>query len=519
MNLKTIAQGFGAAVLICLLKIWPLISPHHSVLYHSFLPMQNLVWGVFIDLTAVTLLAALLFYYLGRSEGGQRNAVWALVGAVLASALAADTAAVWGKSPPHLWSEILFYGTLLGSLALCLFRPLSYQNAIRAVRSLLLVVGCTLLWMVPQLLFLGLRPQPADRKVPVVAAGPSSVKQTTPGGGRIVWLLFDELSYDQTFEHRVNGLSMPAFDKMKSESVSFSDLQPVGNTTERVVPSLLMGHVVTGIRSDFDGNLSVALAGQRGWRRFDPHATLFSDAQHLGWTTGIVGWYNPYCRILAGTLDYCFWRMGNGDWDGTSPTQSGMENALAPVVNVIRAWRHQQAFSQQLKHAADLAALMPQARTLIRDQKIGFVFIHLPVPHPPGIYDRRPPHRRPTGTYLDNLVLADRVLADLMRTVNETPAAARTTVIVCSDHSWRIGLWRPAGQWSQEEEAATNNRFDPRPVLLIHFPGQSTEHDLTEPFDEIKMHDIIERMLRGQEPVLTKAWLAGNASMPVTGQP
>ena len=31
---------------------------------------------------------------------------------------------------------------------------------------------------------------------------------------------------------------------------------------------------------------------------------------------------------------------------------------------------------------------MPQAEALIRDQSISFVFIHLPVPHPPGTYDR-----------------------------------------------------------------------------------------------------------------------------------
>ena len=32
--------------------------------------------------------------------------------------------------------------------------------------------------------------------------------------------------------------------------------------------------------------------------------------------------------------------------------------------------------------------MMPPAEALIRNHSIGFVFIHLPVPHPPGIYDR-----------------------------------------------------------------------------------------------------------------------------------
>ena len=56
-----------------------------------------------------------------------------------------------------------------------------------------------------------------------------------------MWLLFDELSYDQTFEHRFPGLAMPAFDKFKSESVVFSDLKPAGYYTDRVIPALFLG--------------------------------------------------------------------------------------------------------------------------------------------------------------------------------------------------------------------------------------------------------------------------------------
>ncbi len=518
MNLKTIAQGFAAAILLLLLRVWPQISPHHAVLYHSFLPMQSMIWGVFIDLIVVALLAALLFSYLERSEAGRRNAVWALVAAVLVPALAADVAAVWQINLPHIYGELLFYGTLLLALALRWLRPVFYQRAVRGSRFLLLLVGCSLVWMVPELLYQALRAQPADTEVPVSRAGPSSVAMPV-GGRRIVWLLFDELSYNQVFEHRFPGLSMPVFDKLKSESVLFTDLQPVGDTTERVVPSFFLGQVVNRLRSDLDGRPSVKLAGQRGWQSFDAHATVFADAQRLGWTTGVVGWHNPYCRILAGTLNYCFWTMGDGQWNGTAPSYSALRNALAPVMEVVEGWQQSSDHPQEKKHAADLAALVPQAEALIRDQSIGFVFIHLSVPHPPGIYDRRSPHPGATGTYIDNLALADRTLGKLMETLNATPAAAKTTLIVCSDHSWRIALWRPTGQWSREEEIASQGRFDPRPVLMIHQPGQRAEQDVNQPFDEIRIHDIIEHLLRGQEPGFGKALLAGGAALPVAAKP
>jgi len=506
MKFKTFVEGFGAAILLLLFRVWPQLSPHHQVLYHSFLPMQSMVRGVLIDLIVLTLLAALLFWYLQKRESGRRNAVWALVAAVLAPVMFANAAFLGQVAFPHSYSVLLFYGALLGALSLRWLRPTVYLGAVRGLRLSLVLVGCSVVWMLPELVYQCLRAQPSDVRVPVLRSGPAVVRQPMPSGGqRIVWLLFDELSYEQAFDHRFPGLAMPAFDRLKSESVSFSDLRPAGYDTERVVPSFFLGRVVDGLRSDLDGRPSIQLAGASPWRSFDPQATLFGDAQRLGWTTGVVGWYNPYCRILAGTLDYCFWRMGNGQWDGTTPAKSAMQNAMVPLTNQLREWEDKPSYAQEEKHASDLAALVPQAEALIRNQKIGFVFIHLPVPHPPGIYDRRPPHQRTSGTYIDNLALADRTLAELMGVVNSTPLASKTTVIACSDHSWRVKLWRPTPQWSKEEEGASRDRFDPRPVLMIHFPGQSRERDISAPFDDVRIHDIIERMLMGQEPDFDQA--------------
>ena len=156
---------------------------------------------------------------------------------------------------------------------------------------------------------------------------------------------------------------------------------------------------------------------------------------------------------------------------------------------------------------------MPQAEALIRDQSIGFVFIHLPVPHPPGIYDRRPGHQRVTGTYIDNLALADRTLAELMEYSERNRSGPE-------DNGHR--LFRPllararcGGQprnGRRKKRLRAGGRFDTRPVLMIHFPGQQAEQDVTAPFDEIRIHEIIERMLRGQEPGFDNAMLAGGGA-------
>jgi len=487
MNLKTFVQGFGAAITVLILRVWPHLSSYHPVIYHSFLPMHSVIWGVLLDLGVVTLLAALLFRYLEKKETGLRTALWAFVAAELASASVTALGAIRRAPIPYLAPDNVFIVILLAALVLRWLRPLDYRRAVHVFSALIVLAGCSMVWMIPELFYQGLRAQRVDAPVPVTHPALVSDRRV-PGaeGGRIVWLLFDELSYDQTFDHRFPGLALPAFDQFRSESVVFSDLKPAGYYTDRVIPSFFLGKPVANIRSTLDGEPQVKLAGSRRWQAFDAHATLFSDAQRLGWTTGVVGWYNPYCRILAGTLNYCFWRMGDGQSDGALPDHSVWQNAMAPLVELGRNWNHEPGFAQQ-RHMQDHAAIMPQAEALIRDQSIKFVFIHLPQPHPPG-------------DYIDNLALAEKSLGELLKTLAGTAMAAKATVIVCSDHSWRVPMWRSTPVWTKQDEAASHGRFDPRPVLMIHFPGQQTEQEVARPYDEIRIHEMIETLLRGQQP-------------------
>lgn len=120
---------------------------------------------------------------------------------------------------------------------------------------------------------------------------------------------------------------------------------------------------------------------------------------------------------------------------------------------------------------------MAAAQLLIDNEAIRFAFIHLPVPHPPGIYDRHTGKLGVQGTYLDNLVLADKAIGALLDTIGQTKAASRTIVVISSDHSWRTAMWRRGDPtWSEEEALASRGKFDSRPVLLIHFPENSSRH-------------------------------------------
>ena len=107
-------------------------------------------------------------------------------------------------------------------------------------------------------------------------------------------------------------------------------------------------------------------------------------------------------------------------------------------------------------HTQEYLDLMAAAQLLIDNEAIRFAFIHLPVPHPPGIYDRHTGKLGVQGTYLDNLVLADKAIGALLDTIGQTKAASRTIVVISSDHSWRIAMWRRGDPtWSEEEALAS----------------------------------------------------------------
>jgi Sulfatase len=511
MKARTILQGCGAALLFIFpyLYIGGELSQYHLDLYHGLFPTR-VVWARLVDLGLTSAVAILFFRYL-ETKGRQSYLLswfWTLVPAKVVSLLVFITGLFSEQSSSSNGTRAVFGIVFAAAVALRWLRPPAYEAMARGSSFVLRATGFCAVWIACELTFFALRtsPPPAPVRMAEMRSPPAD-SQT-----RIVWLLFDELSFNQTFAHRYPGLTMPAFEKLQAQSVWFEHLDPAGYFTDRVIPSFFVGQFVDQIRSDLDGNLFLRFPGQAGWHRFDSQATLFADARRSGWTTGVAGWYNPYCRILVGTLDFCYSRIGSEIPGGLRPQDSILEDALAPIASTMRSLEHRPNIITE-QHESDLKAILPQAQALIRDEKYRLIFIHLPVPHLPGIYDRKTGQIRPGGTYIDNLALADRLLGELMTSLNTTASASKTTLIVCSDHSWRIPIWRVGPGWTEEEELASQAKFDTRPVLMIHFPAQSSEVRVTQRFNEIKIHDIILRMLQSElnSPAEMQGWLRENA--------
>jgi Sulfatase len=507
MKARTILTGCGVSVVTTMPYIWPLLSPYRLAFYHSLHYLSNIIWAVLLDFVVISVLATLFFYYFEKRGNIYRNLIWVLVAVrLVAQVLQVHSSTSWPIF--RLWkSATPLVLILLAGLAFWWLLPRAYETMAKGFAALLTLAGLSALWIVPELLYLGSRHKAFD---PVLAhSQPASSRAAESGSSehapRIVWLVFDELSYDQAFEHRFPGLRMPAFDRLKGNSFLFQNVQPAAYYTERAVASLLLGKVVDGVKGDLDGRAIIKLSGQKSWSILDPQATLFGDARRNGWTSGLAGWWNPYCRMLPDTLDSCYWSTdeSNGIF---STENSVLENAAAPFLSKMR---NAPAITVEQKHRASLQAIMQQGQALIRDEKIRFIFIHLPVPHPPGIYDRSTGKLRDAGTYIDNLALADRSLDELISSLSATTSAGNTTLIVSADHSWRTPMWRSNGGLFAEEQAASQGRFDPRPMLMIRLPKQTHEVDVSQPFAQVDLNRIIVSMLQRQIESADdlKAWL------------
>ncbi len=503
-------ESAGAAILVALPLLWLHLTPDRQTHYHELLPMNTVYQGLLIDFVAVALICRLTFWLLARWDPTSRTLVWPFVTALLVVRLFRGLVIATWISPRAMHAGAIFLIVTGALVLLWLVRRSWYRTTVQVVRWTLVLLGFSIFWLLPELAVMAFQGEPHEN------AGFSKPVNVQPQQ-RIVWLLFDEASYDQLFDHRQPGLEFPHFDALARTSVNFSDVQPAGYFTEQVIPSLLQGEIVTQEKSDLKGRLFMKTEENRHWRLYPDEQTLFGDAQREGWPTSVVGWYNPYCRTFARELDDCYWTLTTPLPGRYWPDRSAWQNALAPLGrSAFRLFGMQAPRSPSAwqMHVYDYNAILAHAQAEIARGTIGFLFIHLPVPHPGGIYNRRTHQIGVDGSYLDNLVLADETLGELMGEIRGSSLGDRTTVIVSSDHSWRIRLWRPTTDWRPEDTRVSDGRFDPRPVLMVHFPGEENGAFVAQPFPLIDVHGIIDQMLAGRMETTSElqAWVARQAA-------
>lgn len=401
---------------------------------------------------------------------------------------------------------ILLLGVVWAALLLLLLlrSPRGYQRVIRVGDAVGVFLAIFAIGSIVQLLWLTTwRPGPQEI-TPTWRASSQGAREHP----RVVWVLFDELSYDQVFEHRAHDLELPNFDALRAQSTLYTNMQPVGLKTVKVVPSLLTGTAIDDFRYGLNNSFKVHYTGVHGWHTLDGNGTIFHDAERAGWRTAVVGWYNPYCTIYRSALDSCYWTnldRTDGDmaqsysmWRNTAQPLQGLAFQLfSPGLADRRSCDFD--VQQRLKTYLDL---QQHAMDVLKQDQADFIFLHLPIPHSPNIWSRvNGEYASGCGSsYLDNLALADRMLGSVMASLQQSPRWKDTTVIVQGDHSWRVMIWDWLPAWTTDDDQASRGKFDSRPALLIHNAGQTEGLTDGRALSLLFVHEALEDVLRGKAP-------------------
>jgi len=505
----------------------PAVGPQHLTVYHWNGSAYALFAPVWLNLGTFWIVAALLLYStrLGRLW---RRVVWVgilvslLPVAVVSFKLAiTDSETTLGPSYAdhilHLW---LYRFTPLVWLALLIcWRPRFahyFERAVLFGETVLTFCGIAGVALLAQLAWFnwmaaGLnRPRTMHSEVTEQAAKP-----------RIVWVVMDELSYQQVYEQRFPGLALPAFDRLAAESAVFTQVIPAGYYTDRIMPALIMGRPVEEIRSSAEGQLWTREQSSSKWQSYNQYDTVFQDALGKGYSTGVAGWWNPYCRMMPAVLDHCYWtawylehKRLAADASPTEKLKATLERALAEPGKILptRINDRIQAFgpNDSLHVAETYLDLSRQADTLLDDRSTTFMLIHIPIPHPIGIYNRATGElgSGPTS-YIDNLALADLYLAHLRSELEARGEWDSTTVVVMGDHGWRTQIWKERW-WNETDEAASHGgKFDQRPGYIVKLPNQRGGARINEPFHALQTRVLFDALMSGQietEPEL-EAWV------------
>jgi hypothetical protein len=511
--LRSTAAALGVTVICSLWIVAPLVSPSHYAIYHWSGPASSIFIPAMLDFICVWLVfCCLLFAALGEKRGS----VTALAGITLFLPWAAlkSCALVMNWTLLHWVSRGLFG---LCAISLILFHvffqsisPAILERLRRFTIDVLCIVAVYGVFILVQLVWFGWQARRLNASLPLHQVTNVSPKNKVDGP-RIIWILFDELSYQQVYGHRFHTLNLPAFDELAEQSTVFTHVVPAGIMTAFVMPSLIAGVPVDQIQPSSNGvGLKIHNPMTKQWLVFDQHDTIFSDAITAGYSTAITGWFNPYCRILPEVLDQCFWTSGQPTPNKMLPRASIVGNVFNPLLldagimdNLLTAFTHGNKAADLIAkaHILDYQQLSDSADQVLQKSAFKFVLIHMAVPHPNGIYNRAArTFTTRNSTYIDNLALADSYLAHVRSLLESAGQWDSSAVVIMGDHSWRTKLeWSGGPEWTSEEQEASNGgEFDDRPAYIVKLPEQKNGNNINVPFAAVDTRALFSAIMKKQ---------------------
>lgn len=351
-------------------------------------------------------------------------------------------------------------------------------------------------------------------------------------GPRVLWLLFDAMDQRLSFDARPAELALPELDRFRAESLSAAQAFPPARYTSYSVPALLTGRLFEAASPEAPDVLRLIPRGGGQPVTWTSLGSIFFDVRKMGLDTRVTGWYHPYCREFGRDLVECTSEQSvvGRDTQEAYAESLGLAGAMKFVllqrweeiliglrIERFRASDELPRLYAQKQQQTQYLAIRQRSIDTMRRFRSGLYYIHWPIPHLPGQYDRRRSgfDITPESSYLDNLALVDRTLGELRAAMRREGTWDSTTVLITSDHGYR---WEEGGPgtpgFTQEMNDAVGAAKSLTVPVLIRFAGHREALSYSQAFNSVLLHDLVLGVLRGQLTTGAQAahWLDSNHS-------
>jgi hypothetical protein len=390
---------------------------------------------------------------------------------------------------------ILVLLLLLAGILLLFFEFKRAQIVTRTARIFFLVLtpffGMTLFYYVNQVTILNnsISLQIAYQENRVIPPAVPIAQRITP---RVVWIIFDEFDYKETFESESID-SLPELNSFREKSVSTTKAEGPAIRTIESIPPLLTGKRVKVASTNGSDNLNLEFAdGASG--DLKNHPGLIEKAHFAKKKIAVVGSYIPLCRIFGARFKYC------SNYEDLTAERIRLEhenqNSVIRYFNLIkwhsigsltyvpfwyRLFGDRKEYGEEVQafksYSETIAVARNRAEAISAHPVFDLVYIHLQIPHEPFIYDSRTKTFNGKGSYFSNLRLVDKTLSGIRKSMENSELWDTSVVIITSDHSWR--------------KTDGGREYDPRIPFMIKMANQTESFKFDDPINTVITSDMI----------------------------
>jgi hypothetical protein len=328
-------------------------------------------------------------------------------------------------------------------------------------------------------------------------------------------LIFDEWSWFRVAPNGVLNPGLPNVRKLAERSVLVREARSAGWATRYAIPRLVFqtnGEVVPG-------NGAASWRDSSGQRPSVEVPSLFDSLHQRNYRSSVIGFYINYRGLLGPDAPNRVWSLPYAYKRTTWTSEVGLmlmrnlQHWTDPISQALWPPLSSRVYSESW---VELLSTMKRSamHALTSEADNTFLLIHLPLPHAPFIFDEMGNFRGQyqgermsddSSGYERHLRYADRVLGEIMDTLNSAGRLDNALLVVTSDHSWR-----------KEPDSALAKLPDAglRVPLLVKWPGQTKPIVSDESFCALGLWPVLEAAIASpMPPAMTDSlWQAISAS-------